>query len=208
AITEGKIGSYNVAYTYGSGTSKADKAVKITVIADNPEISKDGKTALTAEDKEISDDEAKALVDENSLITINNAVVTFTAGGTDVPNVKVSTADWTAIKAGTVGTYQITYYYGSAEGADDYVEKTVELTVVKRTESRYMFDYNKDNYIDGMDLHEFKRIMSNPSSITEVEKILSDANLDGYVDGMDYNDFLYYLSTPSKKPPVVQVPIN
>lgn len=207
AIKDGKIASYNVAYSYGTGTGAVEKAVKINVVADGTVISKDGTVALSADSVEIGDDQAKKLTEKSQLAGLNNAVVTLDDGTTLTPDVSVSDTDWNAIKAGTLKAYDVTYSYGTL-GDDNYVSKKVTLTVIKLTEDRYMFDYNKDGYVDILDLGYFTSLINNPGSISEIDMILSDANGDKYVDILDLNSISYYISNPQKIPPVVKVPIN
>lgn len=207
AVKQGIVGSYDVLYTYGSGTSEVSKAVKIVVVADNPVISEDGKIALNATNGEIADDEAKKITSKEDLISYNNAVVTLEDGQLVNPQVAISTSSLNAIKAGTLGTYTVVYYYG-VEGTTSYASKSVQIEVVKKTEARILFDYDKNGRIDVLDFAEFKRIMSYPSSQTVVEVMLSDANNDGRVDVLDLAECQYYLSNPTKTPPTVYVPVG
>lgn len=207
AIQQGKIGSYDVLYSYGSGQSEVNKIVKIVVVADNPEISPNDKVALNATNGEIADTDAKKVTKKEDLIPYNNAVVTLEDGTTVNPEVAISTNNLNAIKEGKLGKYTIVYYYGE-EGTDNYVEKTVTLEVVKKTEERLLFDYDKNGRIDVLDFTEFKRIFSDPGSATSVEMLLSDANSDGRVDVIDLSECQYYLSNPTVTPPTILVPIQ
>lgn len=207
AIQQGKIGSYDVLYSYGSGQSEVNKIVKIVVVADNPEISPNEKVALNATNGEIADTDAKKVTKKEDLIPYNNAVVTLEDGTTVNPEIAISTNNLNAIKEGKLGKYTIVYYYG-AEGTDNYVEKTVTLEVVKKTEERLLFDYDKNGRVDVLGFTEFKRIFSDPGSVTSVEMLLSDANSDGRVDVIDLSECQYYLSNPTVTPPTILVPIQ
>ncbi|MDF9825827.1 hypothetical protein, partial [Breznakia sp. PM6-1] len=123
-IKAGTLGSYNVTYSYGSGTGLKSTTVKVTVVADENEISNDRSNALSAKDAFISVAEAKALANKEALITVNDAKVTSADGSNPTPVVTAMT--FTTIKAGTLGSYNVTYSYGSGASA---VSKTVKVTV-------------------------------------------------------------------------------
>ncbi|MDF9825239.1 hypothetical protein M2475_001695 [Breznakia sp. PF5-3] len=125
-IRSGNKGGYDVYYAYGSGVNETDLKVKITVIGDNDEVSKNEKYSLSADDIELSESEAKALVSQSDLIDLANALVTDSDGNTYTPQISVS--DWTNIKKGVIGDYTIVFSYGSG---DDAVSKTVTLEIAK-----------------------------------------------------------------------------
>ncbi|MDF9825286.1 hypothetical protein M2475_001744 [Breznakia sp. PF5-3] len=207
AISAGTIGGYNVLYSYGSGKQQVQKMVKIVVIADDPIISEDESVALSANDEEIDDAAAKKLTSRNELIDISNAVVTFDDGTTQAPTLAVADEDWDAIRSGKLGTYSLTYSYGTL-GNKDYVTKTVSLTVVKLTEDRTLFDYNRDNIINSVDYMYFHELFNNPQFVTPTDVLLSDANGDGYIDMVDLGMIHYYVNNPKVKPPTIKVPIG
>ncbi|MDD8049162.1 MAG: hypothetical protein PHH04_06160 [Thomasclavelia sp.] len=122
SITTGVEGSYNVTYGYGSGASAKNKTVKLMIT--KGVIPPDRSFALYAEDAIISPDEAKALTSINDLIPLNNAKVTFPDGTTANPY--VSSMDWSAIKTGRTGIYNVTYTYGTGSNR---VSTTVKLTI-------------------------------------------------------------------------------
>lgn len=207
AIRLGTIGSYDVLYTYGSGSREVEKLVKIVVIDDDSEISENGKVSLSVKDGEISDKDAKALLDKKELIPYNEAKVIFSDGTAVEPEVAISSSSFNDIKNGKLGTYTVVYYYG-VEGTSDYVSKTVTLEVVKKTEDRYLFDYDNNGRVDVLDLADFKIVISNQELVDETTFILSDSNGDNRIDIADLSDMQYYLSNPDILPPIVQVPIK
>ncbi|MFV0381160.1 MAG: hypothetical protein ACK5KR_02850 [Breznakia sp.] len=123
-ILAGKLGSYKVSYSYGTGTNKVTKAVKLRV--HDGEISPDGDFILSANSTLISQSDAKKLSDVNALIDVNNASVWMENGDTAIPDVSILPINWLALNDGIVGSYPIAYSYGMGT---NYTQKTVRVTV-------------------------------------------------------------------------------
>ncbi|MDD8049336.1 MAG: hypothetical protein PHH04_07040 [Thomasclavelia sp.] len=121
AIKAGNEGTYEVTYTYGSGSNAVSTTVKLTV-ADG--IGTNFK--IKAENAIITIDEAKVLTARTDLININKAKVTLKDGTTVTPTVSVTAADWLSIKNGDKGTYNVMYSYTLGSETEDV---TVVLTV-------------------------------------------------------------------------------
>ena len=207
SIQQGKIGSYDVLYSYEKGQSEVNMIVKITIVDDNPIISSNEEVALNAIDAEIADTDAKKISQKEDLISYNQAIVTLANGIKVKPEVNIAKEDLTSIENGQLGTYVVVYAYG-IKGTDNYVEKEVTIEVVKKTEARLLFDYDKNGRIDVLDFTEFKRIFSDTTTTSVVEMMLSDANLDKRIDIIDLSECQYYLSNPTITPPTVLVPIQ
>ncbi|MDF9824231.1 hypothetical protein M2475_000589 [Breznakia sp. PF5-3] len=207
AIQQGTVGAYDILYTYGSGDGQVSKRVKIVVIDDDPIISQDGKVALNAVDGEIADTDAKKVTSKEDLIPYNSAKVTLEDGTIAKLDVTISTSSLNAIKAGTLGTYTVTYSYGSV-GSPSYVSKTVKLEVVIKTRAIHMFDYDDNKRIDVIDLAHFNRIYSNSMNVSAYDLMLTDFNKDKRVDVIDLTQFKYYYSNSLILPPTVDVPVE
>ncbi|WP_277489481.1 MULTISPECIES: hypothetical protein [unclassified Breznakia] len=125
-INTGTIGSYNVTYSYGSGTARVSKTVKLNVVKDGTVFPPDNSFALYAEDGFIKQSQAKALTSTSQLIPYNNASVTLADGSSDVPFVSLNT--WSNIVSGTIGSYDIVYMYGAGANLK---YKVVKLNVIE-----------------------------------------------------------------------------
>ena len=126
ATTRGITGTYPVLYSYGSGNDRVQKTVMISVYEDGGSLSPDKNFVLNAYNAVISESEAKALSDSSELIDYNNARVTYANGTTTIPNVYSS--DYTSIQAGIIGTYDVTYTYGTDE---NLTMKIAKVTVIR-----------------------------------------------------------------------------
>ncbi|MFV0395286.1 MAG: hypothetical protein ACK5LC_12975, partial [Coprobacillaceae bacterium] len=126
AIKLGTLGTYNIAYMYGSGDTEVIKNANLTIISDDSIISNDGKTSLVANDVDIYQEDAKKIVDENDVIDLAGAEVTLSDGSKVKPEVVIDNLD--DLKAGVVGDYEITFKYGEGDSA---VEKTITITVTE-----------------------------------------------------------------------------
>lgn len=129
AIRAGILGTYPVTYSYGSGSNETSKTVNLRVVPDG-EVSPEKDFILYASDGFISQDEAKAITAQKDLIPYNNASVILSDGSDAVPG--VSTTSYADIKMGKLGTYKVTYRYGSGS---NQVSKTVNLIVHNGTVS-------------------------------------------------------------------------
>lgn len=207
SIKAGKIGTYDVMYSYKNGTTEVSKVVKISVIEDNPVISNDGNVALNAESAEITHDVAKLVRTKEDLIVHNKVSVRLLDGTVEQPEIEITETALNDIKAGKVGTYAVVYSYG-VKGTDGYVSKEVTITVVQKTEERLLFDYDNNKRIDIKDFAEFRLFYAGLYSMTEAEVILSDASGDGRIDVVDLAECKYYVSNSSDTPPTVIIPIK
>lgn len=124
-IKAGTIGTYPITYGYTKGSESLTKTVQLNVIETGAVISPDHDFALYAQNGIIQSSDAQALMNRNELISYNKAKVTLKDG--TLQNPTVTTTDWIAIRAGVIGTYRITYSYGT--GAN-LVQTTVILRVV------------------------------------------------------------------------------
>ncbi|MDD8049331.1 MAG: hypothetical protein PHH04_07015 [Thomasclavelia sp.] len=205
-IKKGTEGNYTIMYTYGSGTSAVEKSVNLTVIDDDAVISKDGQYALSAVDGSISNDDAKKLNSKSDLIPYNEVKVVKVDGTTYTPTVNLSSSSFADIKDGQLGDYSVTYSYGTS-GSNDYVSRTVKLSVIQLTRDVYMFDYNENNTIDIADKATFNYYFLHNSSLTKTQIILSDYNGNEKVDVGDKAGLNNYLANPSLTPPIVAIPV-
>ncbi len=139
-IQKGIIGSYEVTYRYRS----LETSAKVTIVDDESIVDQDRTESIYAQNAIISQTEAKALLDERALIDVNSASAVLANGNAVDKNeiqVGIDTDDFAKIKAGEIGSYEVTYMYNT-------VSKTVKVTVVKdgseidqnRTESIYAED--------------------------------------------------------------------
>lgn len=126
ATTSGIKGSYPVLYSYGSGSDQVQKTVMLTVYEDGGVVSPEKDFVLNARNAVITESEAKSLTGISELIDYNNARVTYANGTTVIPN--VSSTDYPSINAGIIGTYNVTYDYGTG---DNFTMKVVKVTVVR-----------------------------------------------------------------------------
>ncbi len=119
-------GKYDVKLTSALGGSHT---ISVTVMKTGTVISPDYSNTVYAESVVVDQTKAKTLLTEDTLRAANKVVAT-TDGATSIANVDITDENWNAIKAGTAGSYDITYYLGTS-GNPNYAAKTVKITIVK-----------------------------------------------------------------------------
>ena len=122
-IKAGIIGTYQVSFNIKEGGG-ATKEVELAIIEDDAEITPDNKGYVQAFNTQIKSYDAKLLANENALIQTMKARASYD-GSKVVPTVTAS--EFAKIKAGTIGTYKVSFNISEGGGAS----KKVRLTVVE-----------------------------------------------------------------------------
>ena len=127
-IQTGKAGLYDITFSIVNGKG-ASKTVKLTVLEDGSEITPDGKGYVYAENKQITQADAKTLENKEELIKLMNVSASYDG---KIITPKVTAKNFTEIKTGTIGIYDIRFSIQEGNGKLKSVQtnKDVKLTIM------------------------------------------------------------------------------